>query len=138
MSGKVIQVHTHTHAHTHTNTRSFQILFHYGLLQDTDCSSQHYIVVLAVHLFNRQYCRYVHHKPLIYLFIYILQEVLTYLLLDSEYFESENILNGKNFRAKKNNKINTEKDESACLCVSVMRRSQQGKELMPALKTAPG
>ena len=106
----------YTHACTHTNTHIlFLILFHYMLLQDTDYSSRSYIVVLIVYLFNTQYCIYVNHKLLIYLFIYILQEVLTYLLLDSEYFESKNILNGKNLRANKNNKINTEKDESACL-----------------------
>ena len=116
----------YTHARTHTNTHIlFPILFHYMLLQDTDYSSRSYRVVLVVYLFNTQYCVYVNHKLLIYLFIYILQEVLTYLLLDSEYFESKNILNGKNLKANKNNKINTERRK--CL-----------KELMPALKTAPG
>ena len=28
--------HTHTHTHTHTRIYSFYILFHYGLLQDTE------------------------------------------------------------------------------------------------------
>ena len=50
-SDPVTHTYTHTHTHTHTNTHTphthiyilYQILFHYGLLQDIELSTLSYI-----------------------------------------------------------------------------------------------